>query len=155
MAERRGKSKVRWGGRTRRTRARGKEVKERPKERTNTDRDSNANAKGATRTRRRRQEKAGGQSRRACTRTSKDEGGGDYACEEHTTSTRTAEQEPGGLGCRTYSTAHKACTPVNRSQGAQDTVHRTQHTKAGTPVNRSQAAQDTAYTTPHRERAHR
>ena len=53
----------------------GKEQKERPKERTNTDGDSNANAKGATRTRRRRQEKAGGQSRRACTRTSKDEGG--------------------------------------------------------------------------------
>ena len=76
MAERRGKSKVRWGGKIRRTRAGGKEEKERPKEGTNTDGDSNANAKSATRTRRRRQEKPGGQSRRACTTTSKDEGGG-------------------------------------------------------------------------------
>ena len=54
----------------------GKEEKGRPKERTNTDGDSNANARGTTRTRRRRQEKAGGQSRRACTRTSEDEEGG-------------------------------------------------------------------------------
>ena len=54
----------------------GKEENERPKERTNTDGDSNANARGATRTRRRRQEKAGGQSRRACIRTGEDEGGG-------------------------------------------------------------------------------
>ena len=53
----------------------GKEEKERPKERTNTDGDSSATARGATRTSRRRQEKAGGQSRRACTRTSEDEGG--------------------------------------------------------------------------------
>ena len=63
-------------GRTRWTRARGKEEKERPKEWTNTGGDLNANTKGATRTRRRRQEEAGGQSRRACTRTSKYEGGG-------------------------------------------------------------------------------
>ena len=54
----------------------GKEEKGRPKEQTNTDGDSNANARGTTRTRRRRQEKAGGQSRRACTRTGEDEGGG-------------------------------------------------------------------------------
>ena len=54
----------------------GKEEKGRPKERTNTDGDSDANARGTKRTRRRRQEKAGGQSRRACTRTCKDEGGG-------------------------------------------------------------------------------
>ena len=70
-------------------------------------------------------------------------------------STRTGEQVSGGPGRRTYDTAHEACTPVNRSHRAQDTVHATQHTKEGTPVNGSQAAQDTAHTTPHRERAHR
>ena len=70
-------------------------------------------------------------------------------------STRTGEQEPGGPGRGTYNTAHKACTPVNRSQGAQDTVNTTQRTEAGTPVNRSQAAQDTAHATTHNERAHR
>ena len=133
----------------------GKEEKERPKEQTNTDGDTNANARGATSTRRRRQEKAGGQSRKACTRTSEDERGGKEACEEHTASTRTGEQEPGGPGRRTYNTAHNACTPVNRSQGAQDTVHMTRRTEAGTPANRSQAAQDTAHATTHSERAGR
>ena len=73
----------------------------------------------------------------------------------NTTSTRTTEQEPRGRGHRTQNTAQKACTPVNRSQGAQDAVRTTQHTGADTQVNRSQAAQDTAHTTPHTERAHR
>ena len=36
---------------------------------------------------------------------------------------------------------------------AQDTAHRAQHTKACTPVNRSQAAQDTVHATQHTERA--
>ena len=81
-AAKRGKSTDWWGGRTKRTRARRREEKERPKARTNARGNSNPNAKGATRTRRRQQEKAGGQLRRTCTRTSKDEGGGKDACKE-------------------------------------------------------------------------
>ena len=122
----------------------GKEEKKRPKERINADGDSNVNARSATRTRKRRQEKAGGQARRAYTRTSEDGGGGYEACEEHTASKRTGEQEPGGPGRRTYNTAHNACTPVNRSQGAQDNVHATPHTERAhrrprTPPRRSRA----------------
>ena len=69
-----------------------------------------------------------------------------------------------------HNTSHRARTPVNRSQEAQDTVthhhtqsvhtgqqepggpgHRTHNTaqRACTPVNRSQAAKDTAHATPH------
>ena len=76
----------------------------------------------------------------------------------------------------TNSTAHRASTPVNKSQGAQDTYtqrnppsghtgeqeprgpgHRTRNTthQAGTPVNRSQFAQDNAHATQHTEQAHR
>ena len=40
----------------------------------------------------------------------------------------TGEQEPGGPGHRTRETTHRAGTPVNRSQEAQDTAHTTQHT---------------------------
>ena len=40
----------------------------------------------------------------------------------------TSEQEPSGPGHRTRNTTHQAGTPVNRSQGAQDTAHTTQHT---------------------------
>ena len=39
------------------------------------------------------------------------------------------EQEPSGPGRRTRNTTHQAGTPVNRSQGAQDTAHTTQHTE--------------------------
>ena len=74
-----------------------------------------------------------------------------------------------------HSKTHRASTPVNRSQVAQDTAHPTQHTEraqgeqepsgrghsthkathpAGTPVNRSQVAQDIAPATQHTERAH-
>ena len=65
---------------------------------------------------------------------------------------RTGTERPGR---RTHNTEQLACTPVNRGEEAQDTLHTTEHTKAGTPVNRSQAAQETAHATPHAERAHR
>ena len=41
----------------------------------------------------------------------------------------TGEQEPGGPGRGTRDTTRRACTPVNRSRGAQDTVHTTPHTE--------------------------
>ena len=37
------------------------------------------------------------------------------------------EWEPRGPGHRTRTTTHGAVTPVNRSQVAQDTAHRTHH----------------------------
>ena len=43
-------------------------------------------------------------------------------------SRHTGEQEPSGAGHRTRSTTQHAATPVNRSQGTQDTAHATQHT---------------------------
>ena len=46
--------------------------------------------------------------------------------QHNTPSKHTGEQEPIGPGHRT---AHRASTPVNKSQGAQDTVHATQHTE--------------------------
>ena len=42
---------------------------------------------------------------------------------------RTREQEPSGPGHRTRNTTHRASTPVNRSQVAQDTAHAKQHTE--------------------------
>ena len=41
----------------------------------------------------------------------------------------TGEQEPSCPGHRTHNTKHRASTPVNRSQMAQDTAHATQHTQ--------------------------
>ena len=76
------------------------------------------------------------------------------ARQHNTPSGCTGEQEPGGPGHRTRETTHRAGTPVNRSQGAQDTAHAEQHT-TGTPVNRSQVAQDAAHAKQHTERAHR
>ena len=79
-------------------------------------------------------------------------------------------------GNRTRNTTHRAGTPVNRSQVAQDTArkhntpsghtgeqdpsgpgHRTRNTThgAGTPVNRGQVAKDTARKTQQTRRAHR
>ena len=46
-----------------------------------------------------------------------------------TTGGHTGEQEPNGPGHRTHKAAHRADTPVNRSQVAQDTPHTTQHTE--------------------------
>ena len=47
--------------------------------------------------------------------------------QRNTPSEHTGEQEPSGPGRRTPNAAHQASTPVNRSQGAQDTVRTTQH----------------------------
>ena len=41
----------------------------------------------------------------------------------------TGKQEPRGPGHRKGNTTHRASTPVNRSQVAQDTAHATQCTK--------------------------
>ena len=41
----------------------------------------------------------------------------------------TGEQEPSGPGHRTHNATHRAGTPVNRSQVAQDTEHTTQCTE--------------------------
>ena len=41
----------------------------------------------------------------------------------------TGEKEPRGPRHRTPNRAHQRSTPVNKSQGAQDTVHATQHTE--------------------------
>ena len=49
--------------------------------------------------------------------------------QQNTPSGHIGEQEPGGPGHRTRKTTHRAGTPVNRSQVAQDTVHATQHTE--------------------------
>ena len=43
-------------------------------------------------------------------------------------STHTGEQEPSGPGHRTCNTTHRASTPVNRSQLAQDTADAPQQT---------------------------
>ena len=43
-------------------------------------------------------------------------------------STHTGEQEPSGPGDRTCNTTHRASTPVNRSQLAQDTADAPQQT---------------------------
>ena len=42
---------------------------------------------------------------------------------------RTGEQEPSGPGHRTRNTTHRASTPVNGSQVAQETAHAKQHTE--------------------------
>ena len=47
----------------------------------------------------------------------------------NTPSGHTSEQEPSGPGHRTRNTTHRAGTPVNRSQVAQDTAHAKQHTE--------------------------
>ena len=86
----------------------------------------------------------------------------------NTPSEHTGEQEPSGPGHRTPNTAHRASTPVNKSQGARTPYaqhntasghtgeqepsgpgHRTPNTahRAATPVNSSQVAQDTAHPT--------
>ena len=93
-------------------------------------------------------------------------------------SEHSGEQESCGPGHRTRDATHRAGTPVNRTQVAQDTAHATQHNtpsgqtgeqepsgpghrthntthRASTPVNRSKAAQDTAQAAKHTERAHR
>ena len=49
--------------------------------------------------------------------------------QNNTPSGHTGEHEPGGPGHRTRNTTHRAGTPVNRSQGAQDIAHATQHTE--------------------------
>ena len=46
--------------------------------------------------------------------------------QHNTPSEHTGEQEPSGPG---HCTAHRASTPVNKSQGARDTAHATQHTE--------------------------
>ena len=88
--------------------------------------------------------------------------------QQNAPSEQTGEQEPSGPGHRIRNTTHRAGTPVNRSQVAQDTAHateyakrahrrtgakwpRTSHTRnatdrASTPVNSSQVAQDIAHT---------
>ena len=43
----------------------------------------------------------------------------------------TIEQEPSGPGYGTRNTTHRASTPVNRSQVAQDTAHVTQRIDRG------------------------
>ena len=62
-------------------------------------------------------------------------------------SKHTGEQEPSGPGHCTSNTTHRAGTPENRSQEAQDTTNgprRTDH--AHTTVNKRQGALDTAHT---------
>ena len=49
--------------------------------------------------------------------------------QNNTPSGHSGEQEPGGPGHRTRNTTHRAGTPVNRSQVAQDTAHAKQHTE--------------------------
>ena len=49
--------------------------------------------------------------------------------QHNTRSEHTGEQEPSGPGHRSRNTTHRAGTPVNRSQVAQDTAHATQHTE--------------------------
>ena len=53
----------------------------------------------------------------------------DTAHAEQHTEWHTGEQEPGGPGRRTCRTTHRAGTPVNGSQEAQDTANATQHTE--------------------------
>ena len=78
----------------------------------------------------------------------------DIAHTGNTPSRHPGEQEPSGPGHRTRKATHRACTPVNRSQVAQDTAD-TDNTHAGTPVNRSKVAQDTEHARQSTERAHR
>ena len=47
----------------------------------------------------------------------------------HPPSGHTGEQEPSGPEHRTRNKTHQAGTPMNRSQGARDTAHTTQHTE--------------------------
>ena len=96
--------------------------------------------------------------------------------QNNTPSGHTGEQEPSGPGHRTREAKHRAGTPVNRSQVAQDTAHTgntpSEHTgeqepsgpghrtrqatrRSGTPANRSQVAQDTAHAEQRTERPHR
>ena len=49
--------------------------------------------------------------------------------ESNAPSGHTGEQESSGPGQRTPKATHRAGTPVNRSQVAQDTAHATQHTE--------------------------
>ena len=49
--------------------------------------------------------------------------------QHNTPSGHIGEQEPSGPTHSTRNTAHRAGTPVNRSQVAQDTVHATQHSE--------------------------
>ena len=49
--------------------------------------------------------------------------------QHRTQSVHAGEQEPSGPRHRIHNTTHRACTPVNRSQEAQDTVHATTHTE--------------------------
>ena len=46
--------------------------------------------------------------------------------QHNTPSVHTCEQKPSGPGHCTHSTKHGACTPVNRSQVAQETAHASQ-----------------------------
>ena len=49
--------------------------------------------------------------------------------QHNTRSGHTGEQEPSGPGHRKRNTTHRAGTPQDRSQGAQDTAHQIQHTE--------------------------
>ena len=49
--------------------------------------------------------------------------------QHHAQGVHTGEQEPGGPGHRAHNTTHRACTPVNTSQKAQDTAHAPPHTE--------------------------
>ena len=49
--------------------------------------------------------------------------------QSNTASVHSGEQEPSGLGHRTRNGTHRAGTPVNRSQVAQDTTHAAQSTE--------------------------
>ena len=49
--------------------------------------------------------------------------------QHNTPSEHTGDREPSGTGHRTRNTTHRADTPVNRSQVAQDPAHATQHTE--------------------------
>ena len=49
--------------------------------------------------------------------------------QHNTPRAHTGEQEPSGPGHRTPNTTHRAGTPVNRSELAQDTAHATEHTR--------------------------
>ena len=73
--------------------------------------------------------------------------------QHHTQGVQRGEQEPGGPGHRTRNTTHRACTPVNRSQEAQDAVHATPHTERahrGTGARRPR----TPYTQHHTQSVH-
>ena len=53
----------------------------------------------------------------------------DTAYTDSTRSGHTGEQEPSGPGHRTRKETHRARTPVNRSQVAQDTPQAKHHTE--------------------------